>query len=123
MVINISQYLNNKLKLSISYEIIERFEDLNLSVRESDCLFYMIRGKSSKAIASALKLSARTVEFAAIAGETYFIAVTSVPDSTFDLEIQKYNVDVGNIACATAFDLTPSLPYTAVVNTNGGFDP
>ena len=67
--------------------------------------------------------SARTVEFAAIAGETYFIAVTSVPDSTFDLEIQKYNVDVGNIACATAFDLTPSLPYTAVVNTNGGFVP
>ena len=67
--------------------------------------------------------SARTVEFAAIAGETYFVAGISVPDSRFDLEIQKYDVDVGNIACATAFDLTPSLPYSAVVNTKGGFVP
>lgn len=44
------------------YTLKETIEDYRLSVRESECLFYLIRGKTSKEIASILNISFRTVE-------------------------------------------------------------
>jgi len=40
----------------------EIFSDLNLSKRESECLFYLIHGKTAKLIAKQLNISTRTVE-------------------------------------------------------------
>ena len=48
--------------IQVGYRIIKAFEWLNLSVRESECLFYLIRGKTAKSIAAKLNLSVRTVE-------------------------------------------------------------
>lgn len=46
----------------VNYIIKERFDDFGLSVRESEVLFFLIRGKTAKEIARAINLSFRTVE-------------------------------------------------------------
>ena len=51
----------NKLNQS-SYMLKESFDDCGLSTRESECLFYLIRGKTAKEIARILDISFRTVE-------------------------------------------------------------
>ena len=48
--------------LSTGYRIVEKFPFFNLSVRESECLFYLMRGKTAKEIGVKLSLSPRTVE-------------------------------------------------------------
>lgn len=37
--------------------------DIHLTQKESECLFYLMRGKASKFIASVMRISCRTVEF------------------------------------------------------------
>lgn len=46
-----------------SYPIVERYPVEGLSVRETECLFFLMRGKSARAIGSRLSLSGRTVEY------------------------------------------------------------
>ncbi len=57
-----NKFLKKCKPLSLCYEIVESFEELGLTVRESECFFYIIRQRSTKVIASLLNLSARTVE-------------------------------------------------------------
>lgn len=45
-----------------NYYLSQKYSDLGLSVRQSQCLFYFIRGKSARTIATILNLSHRTVE-------------------------------------------------------------
>ncbi|MDQ2995227.1 MAG: helix-turn-helix transcriptional regulator [Pseudomonadota bacterium] len=45
-----------------SYILKDKFDDYGLSVRESECLFHLIRGKTAKEIAAIYKISFRTVE-------------------------------------------------------------
>lgn len=53
--------INNNLTQS-SYILTPPSFDKKLSPRESECMFYLLRGKTSKQIAEILNLSARTVE-------------------------------------------------------------
>lgn len=50
---------NNK---QLYYTIKSSFDNKLLTKRESECLFYIIRGESARMVANILKLSARTVE-------------------------------------------------------------
>lgn len=45
-----------------SFMLSHDFKELKLTVRESECLFYLLRGKTVKQIAIVLKISSRTVE-------------------------------------------------------------
>jgi DNA-binding CsgD family transcriptional regulator len=45
-----------------SYILEDKFDDYGLSVRESECLFYLIRGKTAKEMAVIFNISFRTVE-------------------------------------------------------------
>jgi DNA-binding CsgD family transcriptional regulator len=47
---------------AIHFYLNDYYSDINLSERQSQCLFYLIRGKSAKKIAAILNLSPRTVE-------------------------------------------------------------
>lgn len=40
-----------------------KYLDIKLSKRQSECLYYLLRGKSAVAIAKILKLSPKTVEY------------------------------------------------------------
>lgn len=69
-LIDINQFLFNRLKdfkygekqpFSL-YLNKEKFNNYNLSPRQQECLFYLLRGMSDKEIASKLNLSPRTVE-------------------------------------------------------------
>lgn len=51
----------NKVK-QVSYIVKDRFDDFGLSHRESEVLFFLIRGKTAKEIARLIDLSNRTVE-------------------------------------------------------------
>ena len=46
-----------------SYQLTNQFGSKKLSPRQAECLFFLMRGKSIKTIASTLKLSTRTIEF------------------------------------------------------------
>lgn len=45
------------------YEIGGRYVDYQLSIRESECLFYLLRGFTAKGIAKMLTLSPKTIEY------------------------------------------------------------
>ncbi len=45
------------------YHIGGKYVDFKLSLRESQCLFYLIRGFSAKEVANKLMLSAKTIEY------------------------------------------------------------
>ena len=55
-------YYNKKNIKERSYVIGQTLKDCSLTKRELDCVFYLIRGNSSKQIAKNLFLSPRTVE-------------------------------------------------------------
>lgn len=55
------QYHQNNV-LQRSYVFKDRYGDIGISKRESECLFYLLRGKSIPEIANILHLSKRTVE-------------------------------------------------------------
>jgi DNA-binding CsgD family transcriptional regulator len=59
---NMSHYLNTKSPISITLEIIDRYEMLGLTERQSACYYYMLRGYSDTEIAERLYISNRTVE-------------------------------------------------------------
>lgn len=46
-----------------SYIIEDEYPELNLSERETECFFYLLRGHSAKSIADRLSLSVRTIEY------------------------------------------------------------
>ncbi|MFN7098238.1 MAG: helix-turn-helix transcriptional regulator, partial [Gammaproteobacteria bacterium] len=46
-----------------NYEFYPQDNSIDLTNRETECLFYTIRGKTSKAIAHILNISSKTVEF------------------------------------------------------------
>lgn len=50
------------LNQQISYYIEDSYPEIALSERESECLFFVLRGKVTKEIAQILKISPRTVE-------------------------------------------------------------
>lgn len=56
-----SRYKFN-LNQQISYHIEDSYPDIPLTERESECLFFVLRGKITKEIAKILKISPRTVE-------------------------------------------------------------
>ncbi len=57
-----SPYLGSNKKFSQSLTVNARAQDFNLSKREAECLFYLIRGMTMKAIGKILGISERTVE-------------------------------------------------------------
>jgi DNA-binding CsgD family transcriptional regulator len=54
---------NDPANLQNNYYIGKNPSNIHLTHKESECLFYLIRGKSSKFIANAMNISCRTVEF------------------------------------------------------------
>ena len=50
-------------KLDPNYYIKRKLDTFQLTERESECLFYLLRGKSTKFIANILNISCRTIEF------------------------------------------------------------
>jgi DNA-binding CsgD family transcriptional regulator len=50
-------------KQQFSYILMDNYFNNNLSEREMECLFFTLRGKSSKTIGKILNLSAKTVEY------------------------------------------------------------
>ncbi len=58
---NIRCFLNHKA-INISLTLIEKYQQFNLSVRESDVLYYICLGYSGSDIATLLSISNRTVE-------------------------------------------------------------
>lgn len=55
-------FMSKRQPLSISLEVVDRFDELGLSVRESEFLFFTMRGYSNKDIAMKLNLSSRTID-------------------------------------------------------------
>lgn len=55
--------LNNNKCRSKNYSVGTRKSSFNFSKRQEEVLFYLIRGKSAKSIAKAMKISPRTVEY------------------------------------------------------------
>lgn len=55
--------LLNKIKHRNSFTISCSGSKFNLSMRESECLFYLLRGKTAKEIAQVFKLSPKTIEY------------------------------------------------------------
>ena len=56
------QIINAKNTFSLNYEFNAKIEQFNLSPKQSECLFYLLRGMTSKKIADILKVSPRTIE-------------------------------------------------------------
>jgi DNA-binding CsgD family transcriptional regulator len=56
------KYLDGGVNISISCEIVDCYEELNLTAKESECLYFIVRGRSSKMIGELLHRSPRTVE-------------------------------------------------------------
>lgn len=50
-------------KQQFSYLLNDNYFNDNLTPRETECLFFILRGKSSKAIAKILNLSVKTIEY------------------------------------------------------------
>lgn len=63
-LIKLKPYAKNKKNLNFSakMKITNGYDGLNLSVRESEVFFYLIRKESSKAIATLLNITKKTVE-------------------------------------------------------------
>ena len=53
---------HHQVKQAVNFYLCERFDGLGLSVRQSECLFYLIRGKTMREIGLILHISPRTVE-------------------------------------------------------------
>ncbi|MDQ2994509.1 MAG: helix-turn-helix transcriptional regulator, partial [Pseudomonadota bacterium] len=51
-----------KEQLQVTYIVKDSFDDYHLTARESEIMFYLLRGKSAKEIANLINLSVRTVE-------------------------------------------------------------
>lgn len=53
---------NNKLS-NESHLYLNKSDDINLTAKEKECLFYLLQGKTAKVIANAMCISYRTVEY------------------------------------------------------------
>lgn len=54
--------IDPELSITQDYVLIDKYENLNLSKRESECVYYYIRGYTAKQIAQRLTLSYRSIE-------------------------------------------------------------
>jgi DNA-binding CsgD family transcriptional regulator len=54
--------VNSSTHNQVTYVVKDRFDEYNLSARESEIIFHLIRGRSAKEIAAVTNLSSRTVE-------------------------------------------------------------
>lgn len=59
---NLSQLINLNRSISLSLEIIDRYDCLNLTLRESECFYFATRGHSNQFISELLCISPRTVD-------------------------------------------------------------
>lgn len=62
IITNLTHFVEQKTPLSISLELIDTYETLNLTHRESECFYYIIRGYSNAEIAALMQLSKRTID-------------------------------------------------------------
>ena len=60
---SLSKFHIDKMPISISLELIDRFDMINLSKRQSECYYYILRGYSNADISNILFISKRTVDF------------------------------------------------------------
>lgn len=56
------KYLPSPKQISLSFELVDRYTEFNLTQRESGTLYFLMRGYTAKGIANHLQLSNRTVE-------------------------------------------------------------
>lgn len=101
--------LDHRVKKAANYYLDSKYEGLKLSPIESQCLFYLIRGKSTKMIAKVLNLSSRTVE-------TYIEQIKSKMSCRTRSELIEIAIENGfleivpsgiiniNLRCALALD-------------------
>lgn len=54
---------NKFIQQTLNYTVMDRFEDHDLSERESECLFYLLRGYAARSVGELLGISPKTVEF------------------------------------------------------------
>jgi DNA-binding CsgD family transcriptional regulator len=61
-MVKIRAYTSSKSKHGLKMKITPRYQELNLSIRESEVLYYLIRKENLKTIGGLLNISTRTVE-------------------------------------------------------------
>ncbi len=59
----ISYFLRKDAPISITLELIDRYEELGLSVKQSQCFYFVLRGYSNREIAQRICLTQKTVDF------------------------------------------------------------
>ncbi len=75
-----------------SYNIVGKLKDYNLSPRQQECLYHLLRGKSASTIGQMLKLSKRTVE-------SYIDEIKSKMHCDSKAELIEKSIDHGLLYC------------------------
>jgi DNA-binding CsgD family transcriptional regulator len=60
--ITINRYSVKVSRRQVSYVLDDNYSEVSLSKRQSECMFFLLRGKTAKDIAKILNLSPRTIE-------------------------------------------------------------
>lgn len=84
-----SNYVKQDVKKNqVIYYLNSEYQGIELSTRQAQCLFYLLRGKTAKEIAKLLHLSSRTVE-------DYLSTIKSKMDCTNKAQLIEKAIDLG----------------------------
>ncbi|MFT3741526.1 MAG: LuxR C-terminal-related transcriptional regulator [Gammaproteobacteria bacterium] len=79
----------NKIQIPINYKL-QNYDKYNFSARESECLFYVLRGMTTKMIAEILNRSPRTVE-------KFILSIKNKMGCTYKTEVIEKSIKEGLI--------------------------